>query len=60
VADIETKRAVVGKRSDQVTNGKDRRYSCTHERNLPGASRRRGQGGTGSRRNVSARSTIVS
>lgn len=35
VADTETKPAVVGKGSDQVTNWKDRRYSRTHACNLP-------------------------
>ena len=35
VADTEAKPAVVGKGSNQVTNWKDRRYSRTHECNLP-------------------------
>jgi len=40
VADIETKPAVVGKGSNQAANWKDRRYSRTHECNLPpGAAR---------------------
>jgi hypothetical protein len=42
VADTETKPAVVGKGSNQAANWKDRRYSRTHECNLPrGAARRR-------------------
>ena len=35
VAGTETKPAVVGKGSNQVTNWEDRRYSRTHECNLP-------------------------
>jgi hypothetical protein len=39
VADTETKPAVVGKGSNQAANRKDRRYSRTHECNLPRGAR---------------------
>ena len=39
VADVETKPAVVGKGSDQVSNWKDRRYSRTHDCNLSRSAR---------------------
>jgi ketosteroid isomerase-like protein len=43
VADAEPEPAVIGKGSDQVTDGEDRRYSRTHHCNLPCAvSRRQG------------------
>src|ERR1700733_4821478 len=56
VAHIEAKPAVVGKGSKQVTYWKDRRYSRTHECNLPRLARAAPAiGGTRSRVRVGSR-----